>query len=171
MSLSIITLIKYASYIVTGELARELHIKNDLFALVDADLYDELSQYRWYVQSHGYAARQVMRKSIYLHRCVNNTPDNLCTDVANGIRLDVRRCNLRSATNSQDKANMDKMSNNKTGYKGVFYVKEKDKYRAQITIHKEKLHLGYWNTAKEAARAYNEAAMRYYGEFAKINKL
>lgn len=76
--------------------------------------------------------------------------------------------NLRPATRSQNGGNRLKNRNNKTGFKGVT-----EHFRngivAKIRVHGKLLHLGTFNDYVTAAKAYNDAAVEHFGEFAKLN--
>jgi hypothetical protein len=61
--------------------------------------------------------------------------------------------------------------NNTSGYKGVCWVESNQKYRASIGVNYETILLGHFNVKEDAARAYNEAALKYFGENAWLNKL
>lgn len=73
--------------------------------------------------------------------------------------------NLREANHSLNEANTGPRKNNTTGYKGVNCYS--NKYRATL----KGKHLGFFNTPKEAAIAYNKAAIKAYGEFAYLNEV
>jgi len=79
--------------------------------------------------------------------------------------------NLRLATNTQNSRNSAKPINNTSGYKGVSFVARLNKYRATIMIDRKSLHLGCFSDPKDAAQAYNEAAKKYFGEFALLNNI
>jgi len=64
-------------------------------------------------------------KKVYMHRVVNNTPDNLQTDHINHNQLDNRRINLRSVTNQQNAFNASLNKANTSGTKGVSWSKER----------------------------------------------
>jgi hypothetical protein len=103
-----------------------------------------------------------------MHRLIMNTPKGMDTDHINGDSLDNRRCNLRICTHAQNQRNLKKiLGNNK--YKGVSLFKKTQKWRARIQINRMGLHLGYFDTEEEAAKAYNEAAEKHFGEFSRIN--
>jgi hypothetical protein len=74
--------------------------------------------------------------------------------------------NLRLGTRSDNNANMELRSDNKAGFRGVHFNKEKQKYCAQVTKNKKTKSLGYFATAEEAAKAVAEARDRLLGEFA-----
>jgi len=88
-------------------------------------------------------------------------------DHRNGNGLDNRRANLRPATKSQNGANRLIAASNKSGFKGVDL--KKGRWRAQIKVVGSKIHLGYFDLAEEAARAYDMAAIEAFGEFATLN--
>lgn len=86
--------------------------------------------------------------------------DHIDGDVSNN-----RWTNLRLATKSQNKANSKRYKNNTTGYKGV--TKVRDKWRAYIAVDKKRIWLGYYKTPEDASDAYQKAATKYFGEFAR----
>lgn len=86
-------------------------------------------------------------------------------DHKNGDKLDNRRENLRLADKSQNGWNRLKCVNNTTGYKGVTLFKRTGKYIAQIKVYGKNYHLGYYDTAEEAAEMYDLAAKAWHGEY------
>lgn len=92
-------------------------------------------------------------------------------DHIDGNSLNNNPLNLRESTRSQNSMNMKVPSDNTTGYKGVTYDKSRSKYMVQISHGGIRVNGGRFNTAKEAALAYNELAKKYHGEFAKINEV
>lgn len=81
-------------------------------------------------------------------------PDNEI-DHKNGIKYDNRIENLREATHFQNSGNRIKcQSDNKTGFLGVYYRPEIEKYVASIKVNKKPIHIGYFKTAEEAHKAY-----------------
>ena len=95
---------------------------------------------------------------------------NICVDHISGNTLDNRKKNLRVCTRTENTRNSKISIRNTTGYKGVTYHKREKKWLARITVNRLRMHLGYFKTPEGAAYAYNEAAIRYFGEFARINK-
>ncbi len=93
----------------------------------------------------------------------------MVVDHINGDRTDNRRCNLRLCTNKENVRNARVASHNTTGYKGVSYNKRRKKYESRITVDGRQLFLGYFINPIEAALAYDRAALRYLGEYARPN--
>lgn len=141
-------------------------------ATVDDGDFDYLNQFNWYAQSRGdgtyYAARRAHHKGplIYMHRVVNDTPDDAHTDHVNGITLDNRKCNLRSVTPAQN--GMNKRKHKGRALKGAWFdgsTPNKNKWRAAIRINGKLKYLGRFQTQELAAAAYAEAAKALFGEF------
>jgi hypothetical protein len=81
-------------------------------------------------------------------------------------RLNNRWENLRKADNQTNQANAKKSKNNTSGYKGVFWNSQRQKYHGKIQVNGKQIHLGSFVDPKKAHEAYIEAAKKYYGEFA-----
>lgn len=126
------------------------------------------------LMSIGYRSLMILKKHYYTHRLIwlmeyGELPDII--DHIDGDRLNNRIGNLRSCTRQQNNMNVGPKSNNKTGYKGVSWHKQTSKYMARITDSGKIVHLGMFACKHEAARAYNEAALRYHGDFAYLNTI
>lgn len=99
------------------------------------------------------------------------TPQGMETDHVNGNRLDNRRENLRICSKFDNMRNRGKQANNTAGYKGVFYSIRARRWRAQIRVKGKSIHLGLFDETVDAAKAYNIAALAYFGEFAHLNEI
>lgn len=154
------------------------------FATVDAGDYEWLSQWKWCISTLGYAmrglylgggAKNPKNKTIWMHRFIMNTPKELFTDHINMDKLDNRRCNLRVCTKSENAYNQKPRKQTTSQYKGVHFFTQmghlNKPWLAYITVNKKRTYLGYYKTEEEAALAYNIAAMKYHGNFAKLNSL
>lgn len=148
-------------------------------AIVDDEEYDKLNKYKWYY-SHGYAVRNVRvdenkRKSVRMHRVIADTPKDKFTDHINGNKLDNRKSNLRNVNNAQNTKNAEKRASATSKYKGVFYFKRRNdvhgKWAARIQNDGKSIRLGYFDSEISAALAYNDAAIKYHKEYARLNKL
>lgn len=152
---------------------KKINLTQGKYALVDNEDFEYLNQFRWHFSNY-YAARKITKDngkytSIYMHRIINNTPEGMDTDHINGDKLDNRKCNLRSCTNSQNHMNRGCQSNNASGYKGVDWKKAAQKWRASIKSDGKRRHLGYYDTAEAAHAAYKREAKISFKEFCNIN--
>lgn len=155
-------------------MAKNIQLPNGRLAIVDDEDYERLMLRGWFY-SGGYAARKI-RKGLKIteekmHRVIVGAPDGLEVDHINGNKLDNRRCNLRVCTHEQNMANRRKHHNNTSGYTGVVWIKDQRCWRAEIKVGGQKKYLGRFENAEDAARAYDEAALRFKGEFAKTNNV
>jgi len=123
----------------------------------------------WYQHKDGYAVCNISRKKIRLHRLITNAPYDMEVDHINGNKLDNRNYNLRICTKAENQRNRSKQSNNSSGYKGVSWHKGMNKWTANIGINGKREYIGSFSDKDEAARAYNQAAIKHHGEFAKLN--
>lgn len=90
-------------------------------------------------------------------------------DHINGDGLDCRKVNLRPCNHAENMRNRARHKNNKSGYKGVYWREFCGKFAGQITCNGKREHLGYFTDKILAARAYDDAAKRLFGEFARLN--
>lgn len=88
-------------------------------------------------------------------------------DHINGDRCDNRFSNLRLATRTENCMNRKMQSNNNSGIKGVSWNEQRRKWIAKIRVNRRLLHLGGFVRIEDAAAAYERAAHKYYGEFAR----
>lgn len=144
------------------------------FAVVDDDDYAWLSQWSWTAvkprkSRSWYAHMQDGRRTRALHRVIMGDPAGAEVDHVNGDGLDNRRENLRVVTHQQNTRNTRLRRTSRSGYKGVSKAKHVDAYRARIFLDGKEVWLGYFKSAVEAARAYDEAARRLFGKYASLN--
>jgi len=148
----------------------EICSKGKLFSVfIDCSHANLLIESYWSLTSRGYAysARRVGPK--LLHKVINNSKT---VDHINGNKLDNRTCNLRSCTLSENSRNKSVNSLGKiySKHKGVtssYYATKP--FRASLFFEGKRISLGFFKTEKEAAIAYNQAASKYFGEFARLN--
>ncbi len=151
-------------------MTKQIPLTQGRFALVDDEDYDYLMQWKWQFHSKGYARRRSNGKNIYMHRIINKTPDGLITDHINRDPLDNRKLNLRTCTNHQNLSNVEKTCGKTSSiYKGVCWHKMGKKWMARIVVEKMAFYLGCFESEKDAALAYDLAALKYCGDFAKLN--
>lgn len=139
----------------------------DQVAVIDVADVELVSHYRWRIVS-GYAqARPKVDgkvTSLLMHRLLLNPEDGLQVDHIDRDRLNNRRANLRLATPSQNMGNCGRQVNNTSGYKGV-HQQSSGRWSAKLN----RKWLGTFDTAHEAAAAYDAAALEHFGEFAATN--
>lgn len=143
----------------------------------DACAYHFTDGSRWYCSRKGntwYAYRKLKIDSYsykreWLHRLVAKCPEGSEVDHANGNGLDNRSKNLRVCSHSENMKNRCMHKNNKSGFKGVYYDKRRNKspWRAQITCNGKQKIIGSFSSPEEAHEAYLREADRLHGDFAK----
>jgi len=106
-----------------------------------------------------------------MHRLILNVPENMQVDHINGNGLDNRKNNLRVCTSIENMRNMPLRKDTISGFKGVFWDSQSNKWQAQIYAKKRRFFLGRYLIKTDAALAYNKAALKYHGEFARINQI
>jgi len=139
--------------------------------------HDLLRGYKWHVYSFAkrggrqkkYVCSSVDGETVYMHRLVMNAPSGFEVDHINGDGLNNTRENLRVATRAQNTANKPSYSGT-SKFKGVCRAATKEpRWRAWCMVNKKSIYLGSFKTEAEAARAYNLAAEKAWGEFAHLN--
>ena len=156
---------------------RRISLGEGKYALVDQQDYYRLNYYNWTTKGSGercYAVRlecdSKRMRFVSMHRAIMGRPKGLQVDHRNRKRLDNRRENLRTATNSQNQYNKNKTKRKTSSiYKGVTYIKSTGKWRAQIMFNRKNIALGEYDEEVAAAKAYDEGAKKYHGEFARLN--
>lgn len=144
---------------------RAIPLTQGKYAIVDAADYEWLSRWRWYFVQ-GYVGRgENVDGRFLMHREILNAPNDMDVDHKDGNGLNNTRANLRLATQSQNLCNRVAES----GYKGVGFQKRNGKWRARIKINRKEIYIGEFASAEDAARAYDVAALKHHGEFARLN--
>lgn len=146
-----------------------------LEAVIDAADVPLVEGFNWHARLDDgifYAARKGPRreghKTILMHRELIGASPGLLVDHADSDGLNNQRCNLRSATPSQNSQNRRRAKNNKSGFKGVRPVPFSEKWQAIITARGAVRYLGTFATAQEASAAYAKASAELHGEFGRL---
>lgn len=156
---------------------KKIPLSQGKYALVDDADYELVSQYKWYY-ANGYAQRSEYMgggrknhkvKVQQMHRLILQDQNPEMIDHKNRDALDNRRSNLRVCCRTQNRRNAGPHRNSKTGVKGV--IIEGSKYTATIYLNGKNKRLGSYETLEQATEVYNNAARRYFGEFAYINPI
>ena len=139
--------------------------------IFDVDDYDRVSRYYWHVATNDYVLTNAKTPNgRSLHRFVAKARKGQYVDHINGNPPDNRKCNLRICTNAQNAFNQNVRSNNTIGFKGVNKTRS-GRYRSYINKDYRQINLGVYDTAEEAALAYDEAAILLHGKFARTNAM
>ena len=104
-----------------------------------------------------------------MHREILKPPKNVETDHKDGNGLNNQRYNLRWATKTQNRQNQRPQEGCTSRFKGVRWDKNARKWRACIKVQGKQVHLGFYSLEIDAARAYDNAALLYFKEFARTN--
>ena len=160
---------------------KEIKLTQNQVALVDDEDFEWLDQWKWCARydSSGkrfYAYRVVDCKNISMARLIINCPDHLITDHKDLNSLNNQRENLRACTQSQNLQNRNKPCNRNSAsqYKGVYWRKDRNRWRADITLRdmfnqRYTKYLGCSKIEEKAALMYDKAAFEEFGEFARLN--
>lgn len=152
---------------------REIQLTKGYVALVDDADYDVVAAYKWTASMNRksgkvYARRSEGRRCFYMHRQLLGNPKGKIVDHYDLDGLNNQRLNLRACKDDQNQSNKAIQANNSSGRKGVCFISSRGKFEAKIGK-KNKLFIGHFDTADEAALAYDAAARKRFGEFARVN--
>jgi len=147
---------------------RLIPLGDGFYAYVDAADYEWLSQWKWYICS-GYPARTENRKLVFMHRQIMHPPKGKIVDHMDGNKANNCRCNLRVCSPLENQQNKRKRVGSASRYKGVFYDKSCDKWRARCRYGGKTRTIGRFDLEVDAARAYDRAAVLHLDEFARLN--
>lgn len=149
---------------------KELHLKKGTALISDRD-WCRVKNYNWCINGGGYVIGRVDGKRVYLHRFIMSAPSSLKVDHKNCVRTDNRRCNLRFATQRENLENSRLSQRNTSGYKGVCWNKDRQKWQVMLTVNYKNIWGGYFDDKIEAAKMYNKMARKYCGRFARLNEV
>lgn len=158
---------------------KKILLTQNKYTIVSDVDYNLLMQWKWHFKverdGSGYAARTknfqkpdggISAKTIRMHNFIIGKTG---IDHIDGNKLNNQRNNLRLATKSQNGINRGVQKNSSSGYKGVCFNSKNKSWESRIYIYKKCVYLGSSLNKEQAAIKYNEAAMYFYGGFAKLN--
>lgn len=150
-----------------------------LFIKVDDEDFDEMSKFIWYLDAHGYPVSSHYGRTVKVHRLVMGAiPGGMWVDHKDTNPLNCQKANLRFCTPAQNSHNTPRRiypNTNQHHYKGVYFSKDAErknkprKWHVVIVHNGKHLSFGYFLTAEEGARKYDEEIIKLRGEWAYLN--
>ena len=156
---------------------KEIALSRGLVAVVDDDTFERVSGLRFHASNrYGsfYATTRIWEsdgtsfQQDLQHFVLPEKPGKVI-DFINGNSLDCRHENLRYATAQERARGQKKRKNTTSKFKGVFWNSQRKKWQARITVNYKGIHLGSFDDEERAGLAYDAAARRIFGEYAKLN--
>ena len=154
-------------------MTKQIPLTRGQFAIVDDEDFEWMSKFKWHCQpkSNGRLYARTGTKKVYMHRVLLNASPDVYVDHIDGNGLNNTRANLRLCTREENQHNTPIRSDSTTGYKGVSFDKRRNRFSVEINKDKKRIRIGNFENVLDAARAYNEAAIKYHGQFARLNEI
>ena len=161
-------------------LTKEIKLTQGQYAIVDADDYEGLNQWKWYAHKkkteHTFYVDRFAsigrnkREMVSMHRLIMSLQngDGKQVDHIDGNGLNNQRSNLRLCTRSQNNMNC-RARKGTSKYKGVSWVKRDKRWLAKITHSGKLIYIGQFMCEDDAAFAYNKICKKLHGDFARLN--
>jgi hypothetical protein len=156
---------------------KQVPLSMGYIAFVDDEDFERVSRYKWHAhktRNSIHAKRDTKRpnrKTIFLHNFILGNPaPGMEIDHRDGNGLNCQKDNMRYCTHADNSKNQSKRKNNTSGYKGVFWSRGRKKWCAHITVNYKRIFIGYFDSIEDAANAYGNAALKYFGDFARKDK-
>ena len=162
---------------------KQIQLTQGQIALVDDEDYGLVSQYKWWAAKnydgtyHAVSKEKIGKKRVVLrmHRLIMGVKygEKQVVHHKDHNTLNNTRDNLEICTYQQNSRHQVKLRTRKTSseYKGVSWKKSHNKWQTHIGIGGKRKRLGYFTDEKEAAKAYNDAAIEHFGEYALLNEI
>ncbi len=152
-----------------------LKLNRGRYAIIDAKDFQWASKFTWYlyssrVQRNSHGPRKD-RRPVLLHREILKIIDqNILVDHKDLDFTDCRRANMRRCTRAQNPLNRNKFKGKwSSKFKGTSFHSRSKYWASYISFKKHRIHLGAFETELEAAWAYDFAAYKLHGRFARLN--
>lgn len=136
---------------------------------VDENDFTLYSGYKWRLHKNGYPYRFSEHGPKFLHSEICPAPKGMVTDHEDRDPFNCRRSNLRIVSKSESQWNKGPYKTNTSGYKGVSYDRNRNLWQAAISAYGKRLFLGRFSTARSAAKAYDQEAVKLHGKYAYLN--
>ena len=151
---------------------RRIPLTRGKFAIVDAEDYYQLIQYKWQAMAANntfYATGRAADKPTKMHRFIMNAPPHLVVDHIDHNGLNNAKTNLRLCTHAQNTRNAMPNRGTTSKYKGVCWRKKEKQWIASIQLNRKIYHLGCFENEIDAAKAYDKKAKDLHSRFACLN--
>ena len=172
----------YQQYLKYGEIRKEFELEGTRegdvvfirikveIVCVDVEDFDQIKGYRWYLDSDGYVIGYVEGKMVKLHRFITKCPRNKVVDHINRNKLDNRKSNLRICDINDNNKNHPKHSCNKSGYKNIYKVKNKELWKVSIRANGRDYFKYFKLNELEQAIEWRDKTLKcVHGEYANLN--
>lgn len=145
-------------------------------AIVDVEDFERLSEFNWAAHRTTCGRKFIADRRLHgtdrhikMHRDVLRLLKGEEADHKNGNPLDNRKGNLRKCERPQNMANRGLRADNTSGFMGVSWSKKHRKWLAAVSANGNRICVGQFDDATEAAKARDVRAMELHGEFAVLN--
>lgn len=177
-------LARQAPILLGWKTVKEIPLTKGKVALVDDADYDFLSQWKWYAwkaphsrnwyakrgESIGWIKGKRKIRQIWMHRVLLGLIDpTIEGDHADGDGLNNQRQNLRASSHQQNCSNRKLRLDTTSQFRGVNKNHRTGRWQSRIGLKDKRIALGAFDTPEEAARAYDDAAIKHFGEFGSLN--
>lgn len=155
-------------------LSKEIKCTYGGIAIVDDEDYEKVShlnQNDYSKYPRTFRKENGKLKSETIHRLILESKDGFVIDHIDGDVLNNRKSNLRYCLHKENGRNRKLGKNSTSGAKGVVWYKRDKKYQASIKVDGKHIYLGYFTKKEDAINAYNEASLKYFKNFGRLNKL
>lgn len=156
----------------------EMPLTQGEVALIDDEDFELVSAHKWCArwENHTksfYALTNIRKPDgkwtlLGMHRLIMNAQHGEQVDHIHHLTLDNRKSELRLCTRSQNQHNRGISTNNASGFKGVSWQDNRNKWQAHICLAGKHKYLGLYSTPEEGHAAYCAASKLYHGEFGRI---
>jgi hypothetical protein len=160
-----------------GYTFRRIYLGEGIWTILDQEDYCRLRKFKWVVYGTGHNLYAVRLKlvgpnrtwQISMHREIMRPKKGRLVDHRNCDSLDNRRENLRFATCAENVHNRRKRKNATSQFIDVSFYRPRGNWECRITNRGKRIRIGRFDSEIDAGRAYDKAAKKYFGEFARLN--